>query len=374
MNYSKIIVKYSEIFLKSCPVYRRFETILINNIRVGFKESSIKAKVSKERGRIYIETKQVKKASEILKRVFGIVSFSPCYHLKTTEIKKIQDFVKKNHKKWIKENEKFAVRSKRVGKHEYNSQELAKLIGDVVDRKVDLKNPDVEIFAEVRNNDCYIYTEKIDGPGGLPLGTAGKVVCLLSGGIDSAVAAWMLMKRGCKLVIIHADMRKKGKKAIKQIIKKLKMWHMGSDIKVYTYNQSEILKVFNENFYRHTCILCKRMIYRAANRLARKLKIKAILTGESLAQVASQTLDNLMVLDQASELPVFRPLIGMDKIEIINIAKKLGTYEIASEHKENCWAWPTRPKTKSRLDNILKFEKQVEKEINKSLDTLSTST
>lgn len=373
MNYSKIIVKYSEIFLKSCPVYRRFETILINNIRIGFKESSINAKVSKERGRIYIETKQVKKASEILKRVFGIVSFSPCYHLKTSNIKKIQDFIKKNYKKWIKENEKFAVRSKRIGKHEYNSQELAKLIGDVVDRKVDLKNPDVEIFAEVRNNDCYIYTEKIDGPGGLPLGTAGKVVCLLSGGIDSAVAAWMLMKRGCKLVIIHADITKKEKKAFKQIIKKLKMWHMGSDIKVYTYNQREILKVFNESFYRHTCILCKRMMYRAANRLARKLKIKAIVTGESLAQVASQTLDNLMVLDQASELPVFRPLIGMDKIEIINIAKKLGTYEISSKHKENCWAWPTRPKTKSRLDNILKFEKQVEKEINKALDTLSTS-
>ena len=373
MNYSKIIVKYSEIFLKSCPVYRRFESILINNIRVGFKESSINAKVSKERGRIYIETKQVKKASEVLKRVFGIVSFSPCYHLKTSEIKKIQDFVKKNHKKWIKENEKFAVRSKRIGEHKYNSQELAKLIGDVVDRKVDLSNPDVEIFAEVRNNNCYIYTEKINGPGGLPLGTAGKVVCLLSGGIDSAVAAWMLMKRGCKLVIIHADMRKKGKKAMKQIVKKLKMWHMGSDIKVYTYNQREILKVFNENFYRHTCILCKRMIYKAANRLARKLKIKAIVTGESLSQVASQTLDNLMVLDQASELLVFRPLIGMDKIEIINIAKKLGTYEIASKHKENCWAWPTRPKTKSRLDNILKFEKQVEKKINKALDTLSTS-
>jgi thiamine biosynthesis protein ThiI len=179
------------------------------------------------------------------------------------------------------------------------------------------------------------------------------------------------MKRGCKIVIIHADMTKKGKKAIKEIIEKLKMWHIGSDIKVYTYNQKEILKVFNENFYRHTCILCKRMIYRAANRLARKLRIKAIVTGESLAQVASQTLDNLMVLDQASELPVFRPLIGMDKIEIINIAKKLGTYEIASKHKESCWAWPTKPKTKSRLNNILKFEKEVKKEIEKSLETIS---
>lgn len=370
MNYNRILIKYSEIFLKSCYVYRKFENILIANIGAALKHSSIKFKILRTRGRIFIETKQIKKSLETLKRVFGIVSFSPIYHLKTNDIKKIQSFVKKEHKKWIKKDEKFAVRSKRVGKHNYTSQELAKLVGDVVDRKVDLKNPDVKIFVEVRDNDCYIYTETIDGPGGLPLGSSGKVVVLLSGGIDSAVAAWLMMKRGCKITVIHADMRKKGKKAINEIIKKLKMWHIGSDIRIYTYDQKKILKVFNENFYRHTCILCKRMIYRAANTLAKKTKSKGIVTGEAIAQVASQTLDNLTVLNQASELPVFRPLIAMDKIEIIKIAQRLGTYQIASEHKESCWAWPQKPKTTSKLKRILEFEEEVKGDIQKSLKTI----
>jgi len=369
MNYNKIVVKYSEIFLKSCYVYSSFEKILISNIKTGLKENSIKFKILRERGRIFIETKQVKKAIKILKRIFGIVSFSPSYHLKTCDIKKIQDFVKGNYKKWIKKSQTFAVRPKRVGKHNYDSQELAKLVGDVVDRKVGLKKPDVEIFVEVRNNDCYIYTEVISGLGGLPLGSAGKVVCLLSGGIDSSVAAWLMMKRGCKIVALYATIGKSNK-AIRSVIKKLRVWHIGSDIKVFTYNQRRILKVFNKRFYRHTCILCKRMMYKAANKLARILKIKAIVTGESLSQVASQTIDNLMVLDQASELPVFRPLISMDKIDIINIAKKLGMNEIASKYKEECWAWPKKPKTKSKLDKVLNFEKEVEKEINATLDSL----
>ena len=244
------------------------------------------------------------------------------------------------------------------------------MIGDVVDRKVDLKNPDIEIFVEVRNDDCYIYTEKISGPGGLPIGTAGTILCLLSGGIDSAVAAWMMMKRGCKIVFFHAKMSDNENMAVRKIVKKLQEWHIGYEIKVYTYDHAEILKTFNENFYRHTCILCKRMIYRAGNIIAKKLKIKAMVTGEALGQVASQTLDNLTVLDQASDILIFRPLIGMDKIDIIKIAENLGTFQISSDHKENCWAWPTKPKTKSKIEDVLEFEKEIDKEIKKSLGSI----
>jgi len=140
-----IIVRYGELFLKSEPVLKKFEKTLIENIKIGLKKEKIKFKILRKRGRIFVETSQIKRSSSVLKRIFGVVSFSPCFNIKSSEIKKIQIFVKKNYKKWIGKNQKFAVRAKRVGRHSYTSQKLAKLIGDVVDRKVDLSNPDAMV-------------------------------------------------------------------------------------------------------------------------------------------------------------------------------------------------------------------------------------
>jgi thiamine biosynthesis protein ThiI len=372
MTYNEILIRYGEIFLKSEPVLRRFEKILRENIKAGLKEEKVKFKISRKRGRIFVKTRQMKKACKILGRIFGIVSFSPCFHLRTSDLKKIQSFVKKNYSKWIRKDQSFAIRARRVGKHDYTSQQLAKALGDIVNRKVDLSDPDVEIFVEVRDNDTYIYREVLDGPGGMPLGSAGKVVCLISGGIDSPVAAWLLMKRGCVIVPLFAFFCRGDEsdlKRFKEVVKELKKWHIGKKMRVFIFKHELNLVQFRKKFYKYTCVLCRRMMYRVANELAKRLGAKAIVTGESLAQVASQTLDNLMVIDQASELPVFRPLIGMDKIESVELAKKIGTYEkscmpvrYGCGKLEGCWARPRKPATKADLNKILKFEKELDVE------------
>ena len=154
-----ILVRYGEIFLKSDPVFRILEGKLVKNIKDAFKKNGVDFEIESERGRIFIHTSQEDKACEILKNVFGIVSFSPCILLPTSELEEIVNFCKANYNKWIDKNETFAVRVKRVGTHDYTSMQLADTIGKVIDRKVDLSKPDKEIFIEVRENKTYVYTE-----------------------------------------------------------------------------------------------------------------------------------------------------------------------------------------------------------------------
>lgn len=358
MRYNLILLRYGEIFLKSEPVLRKLEKILIKNIKLALKKEKIKFKILRKRTRIFIQTTQIKKASKILERIFGIVSFSPCFWLKTSDLKKIQNFFKKNQSKLIKPGQTFAIRARRVGVHPYTSQDLAKSIGSVIRRKVDLEDPDVEIFIEVRDKDSYIFTEVLKGPGGLPLGSSGKVICLISGGIDSAVAAWLLMKRGCEIFPLFASINKKSLKRFLEVFEELKKWYKGRKMKAFVFDHVPNLLEFKKNSPKYTCVLCKRMMLRIASILAKKLGAKAIVTGDSLGQVASQTLDNLEVINQASELPVLRPLIGMDKTEIIDLAKKIGTYEKSSVSVD-CWAVPIKPATKASLEKIKEIEKKV---------------
>jgi len=293
------------------------------------------------------------------------VSLSPCYHLETSDIKEIQKFCEKNYKKWIGKNQTFAVRATRTGKHPYTSKDLEKSVGDVIDRKVRLNKPGVEVFVEVRDDNSYVYTEKIQAAGGLPLGTAGKVVCLISGGFDSAVAAWLMMKRGCRIVTLYADTvpytDRRALKRFLEVMKVLQSWAVGYKIPIFTFEHGNNLKYFIKNSPRNlTCILCKRMMYRVANELAKKIGAMVIVTGETLGEVASQTLDNLLVLDQASDLPVFRPLIGNDKEDNMELARKVGTYEKSCMKVRPCEAVPIKPRTKSNLEEITKAENKLD--------------
>ena len=192
----KILVRYGEIFLKSAPVFREFEKKLLENIKRALQRVKIPFKIKKERGRIFVLTKKEKEAIRELRKVFGIVSFSPVYHLDTSELEEIKKFCQENFKNFLKQKETFAIKAKRIGKHPFSSQDLGNEIGKVIKGKVDLKNPDKEIFLEVRGNNTYIFTEIFSGPGGLPVSTSGKVISFLSGGIDSAVASCLVMKRG----------------------------------------------------------------------------------------------------------------------------------------------------------------------------------
>ena len=368
MSGKVILIRYGEIFLKSDPVRRRYVRQLRDNIKDGFRHHKVKSDISTTKGRMFIRvpTTQTEKACSVLKKTFGIVSFSVCDQLDTSEIKEIQKFVKKNYRDWIPKGRKFAVRGKRSGSHSYSSIELAKRVGDVVSRKVDLTSPDVEIFVEVRDSDTYVYTEVMQGSGGMPIGTAGKTVCLMSGGIDSPVAAWNMMKRGCQIIALYADTypygSKKGLKRAKDVIGVLQTWSNGWEIPMYSFDHGSNLKAFIETKGVQSnlvCLMCKRMMYRIANELAKEHEALAIITGETLGEVASQTLYNLRVLDEASELPVFRPLIGNDKQENVDIAESIGTFEKTVSLSAVCKAVPFQPRTKGNLEEIREAESKL---------------
>ena len=208
MNYDLIIARYGEIGIKSPKIRSRFERKLVKNIKATFE-----CDVDRNQGRIYVHPKDFDEGVEKLNRVFGVVSYSPATSTQTafedidrTLGEYVKDLISEG---FLDENTKFAIKCRRVGTHDFTSQEMAAHCGgvvrDVIPAPVDLTNPDLTIFVEVRENKTFFFHEKIRGPGGLPLGTQGKVVCLLSSGIDSPVAAYMMMKRGCEVIALHCN-------------------------------------------------------------------------------------------------------------------------------------------------------------------------
>lgn len=361
----EILIRYGEIFLKSEPVFKRFERKLRENIIKTLKRGGIKFQLKKERGRIFLLAKEERKAIEELKKIFGIVSISPVYHLETSQLHLIKDFCEKEFKNFLKKRETFAIRAKRIGRHSYQSQDLEREIGKVVKGKVNLKNPKKEIFLEVRQNDTYVFTEIIPTLGGLPISVSGKVISLLSGGIDSPVAAWLTMKRGCQAVFLHFHsfplVSKKSIEKCQEIIKQLNQYQLKSKLIILPFQKIQILyktKVAPKN----RIILYRRSMMRIAEKIAKIENSQALVTGESLAQVSSQTLPNLAVIEEAVKIPIFRPLLGMDKVEIINLAKKIGTYEISILPQEDCCSLfvPKHPSTRADLEIIKSFEKKIE--------------
>jgi len=234
--------------------------------------------------------------------------------------------------------------------------------------RVNLKNPQFTLNIEVRDENAYIFSENLKGAGGFPLGSQSKVVCLLSGGIDSAVACWLVMKRGCPIIPIYLDNapltdETTTAKAL-EVAKKLFEWSIGFPRKVYIVPHGKNLETFVKDAPRKlTCILCKRMMYRIAERIAEKEKAEGIVTGEAIGEQASQTLTNLKVLDEASlKIPVHRPLLGFDKTETTELARKIGTFEISTQKAKRCSAAPTKPSTKAKLEIIKKAEENFDME------------
>jgi len=366
-----ILVRYSEIFLKSPPVFRRLEDLLIANIKRVLRGK--KFRLEKGRGRIFIYTPKPQSLSKKLKYVFGIYSFSPAFCLKTTSPLKIKKFVKETYEKEIGENQSFALRVRSDEKN--SSQKLATEVGKEIERKVDLSSPDKEIFIEVKEGKTYIFDEVIRGLGGMPVGSSGSVLSLISGGIDSPVACWMMMKRGCRVNFVHFHsfplVSKKSYFKTKTLCRILSKYQ--GRAKIYFVPFAPIQTWLKTNiFNKYLVIFYRRLMLKIAQEIAKKQNIKVLTTGESLAQVASQTLDNLAVIGQAVKIPVLRPLIGFDKEEIVGLAKEIGTYETSIEYQEDCCSLfvPRHPATKASLEKILEEEKKIplENMIKEALD------
>ena len=380
MNYDLIIARYGEIGVKSSGVRSQFEKRLVKNIKATFDCS-----VDRNQGRIYIYPKQFDEGIKKLNMVFGVVSYSPAVSTQFT-FDKLNETLTSYVEQLISENvldinTKFAIKCRRVGTHDVSSQEIAAYCGsvvkNVVDAPVDLSNPDLTIFVEVRDDDAYIFHEKIKGPGGLPLGTQGKVVCLISSGIDSPVAAYLMMKRGCEVIALHCNNDPfSGPKVTENfnlLIDRLDEYANGSTIKRRVIDYGEYLTVAKQKApEKMTCVLCKSGMYRIAEKLAQKLGADAIVDGSSIGQVASQTLPNILATRYGVDIPILSPLIGLDKEEITEIAIKIGTFEISKLDDGGCSAVPRYPMTHAVLEDVKQACKDMdqESEIQKAFDNI----
>jgi thiamine biosynthesis protein ThiI len=367
-----IIVRYGEIGVKSPKVRRRFERRLISNIK-----TLIDCQIELTQGRIFLYPYDYEQALESLGKIFGVVSFSPTISTKT-DYDSINDTLQNYVKELVEQNlfspvNSFAIRCRRVGEHEFTSQEMAAYCGAVVveetNAPVDLSNPDFQIYVEVRDDKTYLFHEKIQGLGGLPIGTQGRVISLVSGGIDSPVATFLMMKRGCAVTILHFNTdpytKCSGGCKIIKIVEKLKEYSSGSKLNFYTVRYGDFLcKCVDEAPSRMTCVLCKSGMYQIAEKLAIKEKAQGIIDGSSMGQVASQTLPNILATRHSTNLPILSPLIGLDKVEIQKIAEKIGTFEISILPEMDCSAAPKHPETNAVLENVL----QVQEDINMSLE------
>lgn len=374
-----IIVRYGEIGVKSPKVRKRFEKKLVSNIK-----SVVDGKIILNQGRIFLFPEDPEGAVESLKKICGVVSFSPTVETVTDHDairETVEDYIKDLIEKDVFSPEKsFAVKCRRVGKHEFSSREMAGFCGSVVveltGAPVNLSNPDFRLNIEVRDERTYIYHEKIQGIGGLPLGTQGRMVALLSTGIDSAVAAFLMMKRGCDLTLLNFNncpYTPESNEKILKIHKKLKEYASGSDLRLYQMKYGGFLKKCEEEAPpRMTCVLCKSGMYQIAEKLAQREKAFAIIDGSSVGQVASQTLPNILATRYSTSMPILSPLIGLDKVEISEMAKKIGTYEISILPEEGCSAAPKHPETNAVLEKVVEAQETIgmEAELDEVFSTL----
>ena len=365
-----VMVRYGELFLKSEPVKYHFIGMLRRNIERALAASGLSCHFETPRGRILIYGEHPDRIANIVSRVFGVVDASICTRTGTDMVELATAAVALATAANLSPGMSFAVRAKRQHKTGLNSQDLATEVGSAVydhipGLRVDLEKPDYEIFVEVRDIGGLVYDERICAPGGLPWGTQGRALVLLSSGIDSPVASWLVMKRGCEITHLHLDAgRWAGRDVTATAIenhRRLSLWCAGNPLSLVIVNSEPLYDRMDQTRVppRLRCVICKRFMQLVASRLMKKEGALAIVTGENLGQVASQTLANLAVISEAVTVPVLRPLITYDKEQIITIARRIGTFD-AHPGDLACRAVPRMPATAAVLDVIRDCEETLE--------------
>lgn len=362
------LLHYGEIALKKGN-RNFFEGTLQKNIS-GRLKSIGPCNVRKLSGRFLLEfpaPPDLQAVSGSLQKIFGLVNFIPCRSTDVSLENLKQDMGRALEKEKFSS---FAVRAKRCEKNfpvgsQFVNEEIGRFVQGKTGAQVDLENPETTVHIELFGDRIFYGFKKIPGPGGLPVGIAGRVALLLSGGIDSPVAGFRMMKRGCEAHFIHfhsAPFTKKESfdKAMELAEKLTEYQNSGILISVPFGEIQRQIVAKTEEGYR--VLLYRRMMLRIAEKLAREYGAQALVTGESLSQVASQTLSNLATIEKVSTLPVFRPLIGMDKVEIIDEARKIGTFDISIRPHEDCCSFmvPKHPKTSSKAEVLEQIERDLE--------------
>lgn len=370
-----IIIKYGELTTKKDNI-NYFIKVLKDNIKKAL--INVESEITYDKGRMFIKTSSYEEVLEKLKKVFGIHEIIIGYELENTSYQNIKDNIISLVKG--KKFDTFKVVSKRSDKtYPLNSMELSRKLGGELLKcmhniKVDVHNPELTINVEVRNKCALIYFEKHRGLGGYPVGTLGKGMLMLSGGIDSPVAGYFAIKRGVKLEAVyfesppHTSIEAKNK--VFSLAKKLAIYNQ--DINVHVINFTEIQEAIYKNIPKEYLItIMRRMMYRITEKLAKKKKAKVIVNGESIGQVASQTLTSMSVINEVIKMPVIRPVACFDKLEIIDIAKKIDTYETSILPFEDCCTIfvPEHPVINPESEKALIYENLIpyEELINKAI-------
>lgn len=361
-----MLVKYaSEISLKGLNK-KYFEDLLVTNIRKAIGNGY---RIQKESGRMYIDSYSDELANKV-RNVFGVIGVAEA-EIVDKEMEKIGE-IAIGQMKQLKGVKTFKVASRRGDKKfPLQSLEISREIGSMILKNVegvtvDVHNPEVVVNIEIRDK-AYLYTKLLKGVAGMPYGSAGKGVLLLSGGIDSPVAGYMMAKRGLEIVCVyyhsHPYTSERAKDKVVELARKLSVY-TGS-IKLYvapfTEIQMQIIEKCKEN---ELTIIMRRYMMQVAEQVAKLENALALVTGESLGQVASQTLESMHVTNSDLEFPVYRPVVGMDKIDITDMARQIDTFETSILPFEDCCTIfvPKHPKTKPRLEDIKKSEEALDKD------------
>jgi thiamine biosynthesis protein ThiI len=371
-----IIARYGEISLKGHN-RSEFEKVLVQNMRRAV-EPWPGVRVSRSQGRIVIDTGDVPTSPVLtaLSRVFGLVSLSPV-RVAGLSADAIGDeavaLVREAADNGEMPNRTFKVEVRRANKQfPLKSPELTRQLGgrilkSVPGVRVDVHNPDLTVNVEVRDIEAFVYGRTIPGLGGLPVGASGRVGLLLSGGIDSPVAGWMAMKRGAEVEAIHFHSypftSERALQKVESLAQVLADWggRLRLHVVHFTEVQTEIRKHCPEPL---TVTIMRRMMMRIATQIARQRGLLALVTGESLGQVASQTLESMHVIEAVTQLPILRPLIAEDKVDIIRRARQIGTYDISILPYEDCCTVfvPKNPRTRPRLEEAERAEEHLDVE------------
>lgn len=369
-----LLIKYGEIAIKGKNRYQ-FENQLMQNIKTALLPIA-KFWITKEQGRFLVEAPEglgdewMDDAVQCIAKVFGVVGISPVDVFdeddKEYVAERVLDYI---HREYRDSSYRFKVEVKRANKkYPLTSMELASYLGEKIlnaypSWTVDVHTPEVRVWAELRNR-VYVYSKTIPGCGGMPVGTGGKAALLLSGGIDSPVAGWMMAKRGVELCAVyfhaHPYTTDRAKDKVLELARRVSCY--AGPIRVYVVPFTEIqLAIYEKCPHEQLTIIMRRVMMWIAERIADNEGAKALITGESLGQVASQTMSSLYCTNAACHMPVFRPVIGFDKQDIVEIAQKIDTFETSILPYEDCCTIfvAKHPETKPKLESILKSEKRL---------------
>ena len=382
MKYTSFLIKYAEIAIKGKNRYM-FEDALVRQIKIALNKCEGKYEISKASGRIYVEYLSDYDFDETvgaLTKVFGITGVCPVVHVEDKGFEQLaSDVTFFIDEVYPDKNKTFKVNSRRARKnYPLESMEINAKLGEVLlnafpELSVDVHNPEIMLNVEIREK-IYIYSEVIKGPGGMPIGTNGKAMLLLSGGIDSPVAGYMISKRGVRIdaVYFHAPpyTSERAKQKVVDLAKKIAKYT--GPIYLHVVNFTDIqLYIYDKCPHDELTIIMRRYMMRIAEHIAKETECLSLITGESIGQVASQTMQSLVATNEVCTLPVFRPLIGFDKQEIIEISEKIDTYETSILPYEDCCTIfvAKHPVTKPNLNIIRRDEGNLSEKIDELYET-----